>query len=51
MGTVLRLNKKQMLFLLLVILSLLITTVMVLHAATPNMFHEVSFRPEIIYRH
>jgi hypothetical protein len=51
MGTGLRLNKKQILFLLLVLLSLLFTTAIVLHAITPSLFHEVAFRPEIIYRH
>jgi hypothetical protein len=43
MGTGVGLNRKQMLFLLLVLLSLLVTTVIVLHAATPNPFHAIVF--------
>ena len=39
MGTGLRLNMKQILFVLFVLLSLLITAVIVIHAATPNLFH------------
>jgi hypothetical protein len=49
MGIGLRLNRKQMLFLLLVLLSLLVTTIIVIHAATPNLFHEVAYRPEFIH--
>ena len=48
MGTALRMNKKQILFLLLVILSLLIATLIVLHAATPNLFHAIAYSPKII---
>jgi hypothetical protein len=51
MGTALRMNKKQILFLLLVILSLLIATLIVLHAATPNLFHAIAYSPKIINRH
>jgi uncharacterized membrane-anchored protein len=47
MGTALRMNKKQILFLMLVILSLLVTTLIVLHAVTPNPFHAIT----VIYRH
>jgi hypothetical protein len=48
MGTALRMNKKQILFLLLAILSLLIATLIVLHAATPNLFHAIAYGPKII---
>jgi len=52
MGTALRLNKKQMLFLLFVLLSLLVTTVIVLHAATPHLFHALVLSPNVIsHRH
>ena len=51
MGTALRMNKKQILFLLLVILSLLIATLIVLHAATPNLFHAIAYSPKVINRH
>ena len=51
MGTALRMNKKQILFLLLVILSLLIATLIVLHAATPNLFHAIAYSPKVISRH
>jgi hypothetical protein len=51
MGIGLHVNKKQMLFFLFVILFLLVTAVFLLHAATPSLFHEVAFRPEIIHRH
>jgi hypothetical protein len=50
MGTGLGLNKKQLLLFLLVLLSLLVTTAIVLHAATPHLFHVVALRPEIIHR-
>ncbi len=45
MGTALRMNKKQFLFLLIVLLSLLVTTLIVLHAATPNLFHALAVTP------
>ena len=51
MGTTLRLNKKQMLFLLLVLLSLLVTTIILVHTATPNLFHALALRPDVIHRH
>ena len=51
MGTALRMNKKQILFLLLAILSLLIATLIVLHAATPNLFHAIAYSPKVINRH
>lgn len=50
MGIGLRLNKKQILFLLLVLLFLLITTLIVLHAAMPNLFHAPAFRTAFINR-
>ena len=50
MGTGLRLNKKQMLLFLLVLLSLLVTTVIVLHAVTPNLFHSIAYTPDVISR-
>jgi hypothetical protein len=48
MGTALSMNKKQILFLLLVILFLLIATLIVLHAATPNLFHTIAYSPKVI---
>ena len=51
MGTGLRLNMKQMLFVLFVLLTLLVTAVIVIHAATPHLFHALAFRPQIINRH
>jgi hypothetical protein len=51
MGTALRMNKKQLLFLLLILLSLLVTTLIVLHAATPNLFHVIAYTPKFIHRH
>ncbi len=50
MVTGLRLNKKQILFLLFVLLSLLVTTVIVLHAVTPNLFHAIAYTPDVISR-
>jgi len=50
MGTALRLNKKQILFLLFVLLCLLVTTVIVMHAATPNVFHMLALRPDVFNR-
>ena len=51
MGTALRLNMKQMLLVLFFLLILLVTAVIVIHAATPNLFHTLALRPEIIHRH
>jgi hypothetical protein len=51
MGIGLRLNRKQIVFILLVLLSLLVTTVIVLHATTPNLFHAIEFRTAFINRH
>jgi hypothetical protein len=51
MGTALRMNKKQILFLLLVLLSLLVITIIVLHAATPNLFHAIAYSPKVISHH
>ncbi len=51
MGTALRMNKKQILFLLIVLLSLLVTTLIVLHAATPNLFHALAYTPKVINHH
>lgn len=46
MGTALGISKQQLLFLVLVILSLLIITVItaffVVHATAPNLFHEMA---------
>jgi uncharacterized protein involved in outer membrane biogenesis len=50
MGTAIRMNKKQILFLLLVLLSLLVTTLIVLHTVTPNLFHAIAYSPKIINR-
>ena len=50
MGTALRMNKKQILFLLLVLLTLLVTALIVIHAATPNLFHAIAYSPKIINR-
>ena len=54
MGTALRMNKKQILFLLIVLLSLLallVTTLIVLHTATPNLFHTLADTPDVIGHH
>ncbi len=47
MGTGLRVNVKQMLFVLFVLLTLLVTAVIVIHAATPHLFHTLAFRPNV----
>jgi hypothetical protein len=51
MGTVLRMNKMQILFLLLVLLTLLLTALIVLHGTTPNLFHAIVYSPKVIHRH
>jgi len=51
MGTGLRLNMKQLLFVLFVLLFLLVSAVIIIHAATPNLLHAITFRPEIIGHH
>jgi len=42
MGTRLHLSKAQMLTLVLVLLSLFVTTLILLHAAVPNLFHAIT---------
>jgi hypothetical protein len=42
MGKAFHLSKTQMLILVLVFLSLLVTTLLVLHAAVPNLFHAIT---------
>jgi hypothetical protein len=48
MGTALSMNKKQILFLLLVLLSLLLTALIVIHATAPNLFHALAYTPDVI---
>ncbi len=42
MGTALGISKKQLLALVIVILFLLATAFIVIHAAAPNLFHEIA---------
>jgi len=51
MGIGLRLNMKQLLFVLFILLSLAVIAVIVLHAATPQLFHELAMRPNVFNRH
>jgi hypothetical protein len=51
MGTGLRLNMKMVLFVLCILLFLLFTAVIILHAATPNIFHTVALTPKFFNRH
>ena len=51
MGTGLRLNMKQMLFVLFVLLVLFVTAVIVIHAATPNLFHSIALTPKFFNHH
>ena len=51
MGIALRMSKTQILILVLVLVSLIIATLIVLHAATPNLFHAIAYSPKIINRH
>ena len=51
MGIALRTGKMQILILVLVLLSLIIATLIVLHAATPNLFHAIAYSPKVINRH
>lgn len=50
MGTVLRLNMKQLLCVLFILLSLVVIAVIVLHAATPHLLHEFALRPNVFNR-
>ena len=46
------LNKWQLLVIVLVLLSLLVTTFLIIHAAVPGIWHQiVSVNPEVINRH
>jgi hypothetical protein len=51
MGTSLRLNMNLLLFVLFLLLALLVIAVVVIHAATPNLFHTIALKPNVIYRH
>ncbi len=51
MGIALRMSKTQILILVLVLVSLIIATLIVLHAATPNLFHAIAYTPKILNRH
>jgi hypothetical protein len=42
MGKALHLSKTQMLIVVLVFLSLLVTTLLALHATVPNLFHAIA---------
>jgi hypothetical protein len=48
MGIALRLSKQQLLLLVIVLLSLIVTAVIVLHAVAPNLFHAIALRPDVI---
>ena len=51
MGTGLRLNMKQLLFAFFVLLFLLVTAVIAIHAVTPNLLHAVALTPKFFNRH
>ena len=51
MGIALRLNMKQILLVLFFLLILFVTAMIVIHAATPNVFHVIAFSPKVIHRH
>jgi len=51
MGIALRLSKKQLLVFVIVLLFLITTAVIVLHAAAPNLFQAIAFRPDFISGH
>ena len=51
MGIALHLSKTQMLILVFVLLSLLVTTFIILHAVTPNLLHAIAYSPKILNRH
>jgi hypothetical protein len=50
MGIALRLSKHQLLLLVIVLLSLIVTAIIVLHAAAPNLLHAIAYSPRIISR-
>jgi hypothetical protein len=46
------LNKRQLLVIVLVLLSLLVATLIIIHGAAPNLWHQFeSSLPDIISRH
>ncbi len=51
MGIALRMSKTQILILVLVLLSLIIATLFVLHASTPNLFHAIAYTSNVLNRH
>ena len=51
MGIALRMSKTQILILVLVLLSLILATLFVLHAATPNLLHAITYTPKVLNRH
>ena len=51
MGIALHLSKTQMLILVLVLLSLLVTTLIVLHTAAPHLFHAIDSSSRLVLNH
>ena len=46
------LNKRQLLVIVLVLLSLLVATLIIIHGAMPNLWHQIlTVGPDIIIRH
>jgi hypothetical protein len=44
-------SKRQLLLLVLIIVSLLVTTLFVIHAAMPGLWHVISDTPDVIIGH
>lgn len=45
------LNKRQLLVIVLVLLSLLVVTLILIHSAVPNLWHQLLAAPDIIIRY
>ena len=48
MGIALRLSKQQLLVFVLVILTLIVTALIVVHAVAPNLWHAIVYVPDIL---
>jgi hypothetical protein len=48
MGIALRLSKQRLLLLVLLILTLIVTALIVVHTAVPNLWHAIVYVPDII---
>ena len=50
MNLALRMTKRQMLMLAIIFVALLVTTLIVIYAAMPGLWHVITFSPDVPFR-